>query len=270
MNLYRERGVNPASGCVPMLLTLPVLFAFYAMLSVAIELRGAPFVGWIRDLSTYDPVVRHADPDGRHAVRAAADDAGDRRSGAAADDDVHAADLHDHVHLGAERTGALLDGEQPLGDRPAGHHQPHDRPGAAARGSAGRRAAGEERRRRQDAMRRRSASDGTARSSEGLRRADARRRWGCRWTSRSAIRPTACASISPATRAKCCSAAAPKPSTRSSTSSTPRSAASSTAIARSSSIASITARARTPSCGRWRGSSWRRPRRPARRRRWDR
>jgi YidC/Oxa1 family membrane protein insertase len=55
MNLYRERGVNPASGCVPMLLTLPVLFAFYAMLSVAIELRGAPFVGWIRDLSVYDP-----------------------------------------------------------------------------------------------------------------------------------------------------------------------------------------------------------------------
>jgi YidC/Oxa1 family membrane protein insertase len=38
-----------------MLLTLPVLFAFYAMLSVAIELRGAPFVGWIKDLSTYDP-----------------------------------------------------------------------------------------------------------------------------------------------------------------------------------------------------------------------
>ena len=55
MNLYRERGVNPASGCVPMLLTLPVLLAFYSMLSVAIELRGAPFIGWIRDLSTYDP-----------------------------------------------------------------------------------------------------------------------------------------------------------------------------------------------------------------------
>jgi YidC/Oxa1 family membrane protein insertase len=38
-----------------MLLTLPVLFAFYSMLSQAIELRGAPFVGWITDLSTYDP-----------------------------------------------------------------------------------------------------------------------------------------------------------------------------------------------------------------------
>jgi YidC/Oxa1 family membrane protein insertase len=56
MNLYRERGVNPASGCVPMLLTFPVLIAFYSMLSVAIELRGAPFVLWIRDLSTYDPL----------------------------------------------------------------------------------------------------------------------------------------------------------------------------------------------------------------------
>jgi YidC/Oxa1 family membrane protein insertase len=55
MNLYRERGVNPASGCVPMLLTFPVLIAFYSMLSVAIELRGAPFIGWIRDLSAPDP-----------------------------------------------------------------------------------------------------------------------------------------------------------------------------------------------------------------------
>ena len=56
MNLYRERGVNPASGCVPMLLTLPVLFAFYSLLSVAIELRGTPFVWWIRDLSAPDPL----------------------------------------------------------------------------------------------------------------------------------------------------------------------------------------------------------------------
>jgi YidC/Oxa1 family membrane protein insertase len=55
MALYRERGVNPASGCVPMLLTLPVLLAFYSLLSTAIELRGAPFVGWIHDLSQYDP-----------------------------------------------------------------------------------------------------------------------------------------------------------------------------------------------------------------------
>jgi YidC/Oxa1 family membrane protein insertase len=56
MNLYREKGANPASGCIPMLLTFPVLIAFYSLLSVAIELRGAPFAGWIRDLSQPDPL----------------------------------------------------------------------------------------------------------------------------------------------------------------------------------------------------------------------
>jgi len=56
MELYKSRGVNPASGCVPMLLTLPVLFAFYSMLSVAIELRGAPFILQIHDLSARDPL----------------------------------------------------------------------------------------------------------------------------------------------------------------------------------------------------------------------
>ena len=55
MTLYREKGVNPIAGCVPMLLTLPVLYAFYSMLSAAIELRGAPFFGWITDLSRHDP-----------------------------------------------------------------------------------------------------------------------------------------------------------------------------------------------------------------------
>ena len=55
MNLYRERGVNPAAGCVPMLLTMPVLLAFYSMLSQSIELRGADFGFWIHDLSLKDP-----------------------------------------------------------------------------------------------------------------------------------------------------------------------------------------------------------------------
>jgi YidC/Oxa1 family membrane protein insertase len=54
MALYRERGINPASGCVPMLLTLPVLFGFYSLLTTAIELRGAPFGLWIQDLSAPD------------------------------------------------------------------------------------------------------------------------------------------------------------------------------------------------------------------------
>lgn len=56
MALYKAKGVNPASGCVPMLLTFPFLFAFYAMLSQAIEIRGAEFLGWISDLSRPDPL----------------------------------------------------------------------------------------------------------------------------------------------------------------------------------------------------------------------
>src|SRR4030095_12382830 len=55
MTLYKERGVNPAAGCLPMLLPLPAFFAFYALLYPAIELRGAPFAGWIHDLSQPDP-----------------------------------------------------------------------------------------------------------------------------------------------------------------------------------------------------------------------
>jgi YidC/Oxa1 family membrane protein insertase len=55
MNLYREKGVNPASGCLPMLLMMPILFAFYSLLSQAIELRGAGFGLWIKDLSEHDP-----------------------------------------------------------------------------------------------------------------------------------------------------------------------------------------------------------------------
>ena len=55
MELYKAKGVNPASGCVPMLLTLPFLFAFYAMLGQAIEIRGESF-WWIPDLALQDPL----------------------------------------------------------------------------------------------------------------------------------------------------------------------------------------------------------------------
>jgi YidC/Oxa1 family membrane protein insertase len=56
MDLYRSKGVNPASGCVPMLLTFPILLAFYGVLTESIELRGAPFVFWLKDLSVADPL----------------------------------------------------------------------------------------------------------------------------------------------------------------------------------------------------------------------
>lgn len=54
MGLYRTYKVNPMSGCLPMLVQIPVFFAFYRMLYGAIELRHAPFWGWINDLSAPD------------------------------------------------------------------------------------------------------------------------------------------------------------------------------------------------------------------------
>jgi YidC/Oxa1 family membrane protein insertase len=54
MELYRERGVNPLGGCMPMLLQMPVFIALYRVYATAFEFRGAPFVGWITDLSKPD------------------------------------------------------------------------------------------------------------------------------------------------------------------------------------------------------------------------
>ena len=59
MELYRKKGVNPLascqSGCLPMVLQMPVFFALYAVLYNSIELRGTPFLWWIEDLSAKDP-----------------------------------------------------------------------------------------------------------------------------------------------------------------------------------------------------------------------
>mgnify|MGYP003592247360 CR=1 FL=1 len=55
MALYRTEKVNPAGGCLPLLLQMPILIAFYNLLSHAIDLRHAPFALWIQDLSAKDP-----------------------------------------------------------------------------------------------------------------------------------------------------------------------------------------------------------------------
>ena len=55
MALYKKEKVNPASGCLPILLQIPIFFSLYKVLFVAIEMRHAPFIGWIADLSTPDP-----------------------------------------------------------------------------------------------------------------------------------------------------------------------------------------------------------------------
>lgn len=57
MALYKREKLNPLAGCVPVLLQIPVFFALYKALSFAIELRHAPFFGWIKDLSAPDPTT---------------------------------------------------------------------------------------------------------------------------------------------------------------------------------------------------------------------
>jgi len=56
MELFKRAGANPLGGCFPMLLQMPIFFAFYQVLYNAVELVNAPFMGWISDLSTKDPL----------------------------------------------------------------------------------------------------------------------------------------------------------------------------------------------------------------------
>jgi YidC/Oxa1 family membrane protein insertase len=55
MKLYKEHGINPAGGCLPMLIQIPVFWGFFRLLVVAIEFRRSPFLLWIKDLSVKDP-----------------------------------------------------------------------------------------------------------------------------------------------------------------------------------------------------------------------
>ena len=122
MALYKERGVNPASGCVPMLLA-------DARCCLAIAARCSPrrsscaarrFFGWIHDLSAHDPfyvtpILHGREPD----VAAEADAVGERRSRSAENADVHARDVHVHVPVGAGGTGHLLRHDEPAEHRAA-------------------------------------------------------------------------------------------------------------------------------------------------------
>src|SRR3989338_6997124 len=55
MALYQKEKINPVTGCLPMLLLIPVFYPLYKVLTVHIEMRHAPFFGWIQDLSARDP-----------------------------------------------------------------------------------------------------------------------------------------------------------------------------------------------------------------------
>ena len=57
MELYKREKVNPAAGCLPMFIQIPIFFSLYKVLVIALEIRHAPFIGWVKDLSAPDPLV---------------------------------------------------------------------------------------------------------------------------------------------------------------------------------------------------------------------
>jgi YidC/Oxa1 family membrane protein insertase len=56
MDLYKTEKANPIGGCLPVLIQMPVFFALYSVLQSSVETRNAPWLGWIQDLSTPDPL----------------------------------------------------------------------------------------------------------------------------------------------------------------------------------------------------------------------
>ena len=148
MALYRAEKVNPASGCLPMVVQIPVFFSLYKVIFVTIEMRQAPFFGWIHDLSQVDPTNvfnlfglipfdpaamsplsasgRVAADHGLHDVPAAEDEPAAARSGAGEAVPVHADHLHLHDGEVPGRADHLLELEQPAVGRAAMvDHAPH-------------------------------------------------------------------------------------------------------------------------------------------------
>ena len=120
MKLYKDYGVNPLSGCLPMLIQIPIFFGFYNMLGKAVELRNSQLPLGERSLAARHRLrilARHpgehpAAAHGRHDALADGALAEVRRSDAAAHVHVHAADLHLLLLQLRLRPGALLDGAE--------------------------------------------------------------------------------------------------------------------------------------------------------------
>ena len=119
MRIYREEKVNPMGGCFPIMVQIPVFIALYWVLLSSVEMRGAPWIGWIQRPVRAGPVLHPAGRDDAHddAADGAEPDAAGPDAGQA--DVVHAAGFQRHVLLLPRRPGAVLDHQQHAVDRPA-------------------------------------------------------------------------------------------------------------------------------------------------------
>ena len=131
MRIYREEKVNPMGGCFPIMIQIPVFIALYWVLLSSVEMRGAPWIGWIHDLSAPDPyfILPVVMTLTTHAADGAEPDAAG--SDAGQDDVDHAAGLQRDVLLLPGRPGAVLDHQQRAVDRAAvADQQAHGRAAA--------------------------------------------------------------------------------------------------------------------------------------------
>ena len=141
MALYKNQKINPMAGCLPIVLQIPVFFALYKVLFVTIDMRHAPFFGWIKDLSAPDPtsvfnlfgllpfdaaVPGHSCTSaswplimGMTMWRADAAEPAAARPRAAEDLQLDAGDVHLHAGVVPVRSGDLLGVEQRAVDRAA-------------------------------------------------------------------------------------------------------------------------------------------------------
>ena len=132
MEMYKTEKINPLGGCLPILVQIPVFIALYWVLLSAVELRHAPWIGWIRDLSAPDPWFRAAGHLRDHRLLAG-EAVADAHSGPGAGqgDADHADRVLGDVHLFPVRPGALLADQQLAADFPAMAYEP--RAGAGVR-----------------------------------------------------------------------------------------------------------------------------------------
>ena len=119
MLLYKRRKINPMSGCLPMVIQIPVFIALYNALQNAIEMRHAPFFLWIRDLAAKDPIYITPIIMGASMVITAEDDPELCRPGSGQDDAPDACHVHLLVSQFSRRAGFVLDGQQYFIDRPS-------------------------------------------------------------------------------------------------------------------------------------------------------
>ena len=135
MALYKQEKVNPAGGCLPLLLQLPLLWGFFRLLSVSINVRHEPWMLWITDLSKKDPYYVLPILMGvTQLIQTRMQPVGRRRY--AEKDDVHPAVRHGHhVRLLPQRPEPVLVLLQRTADRAAVHRQREDPQGEEGRGA---------------------------------------------------------------------------------------------------------------------------------------